>query len=199
MPAPTPLVSNWVDFQGTDDSKADWDDDYSPSAEELATKKLPPPEDCEALCRGYEFDWGWELHKYARLDVPARVKKVLRYTISLGASHASGRDAGCVNWQEEPFGHTPLWWTACHGNWELTKVLLDANADPNIADADGYTPLIVAAQEGHDECVQVLLAYGADACHKMADGDTALDKAEAWGRDDCVDVLKEYFESLETK
>jgi len=196
MPQPTNVSTNWLDYLPTQGDDADWDDDYSPSAEELESKKLPSPEECEEICTNYEFDWGWELHKYARLNRPIRVRKVLRYTITLGASKASGKDAGCLNWQEEPFGHTALWWTASHGNWELMKELLDVGADPSIADADGYTPLIVAAQEGHDECVQILLAYGVDVNHKMADGDTALDKAEAFSREDCVTVLKEHLEGL---
>ena len=190
MPKPTEVNMNWYDYLPTEGDDADWNDDYSPTAEDLENKELPEADECEAICANYEFDWGWELHKYARLNRPVRVRKVLRYTITLGASKASGKDWGCLNWQEEPFGHTALWWTACHGNWELTKELLDVGCDPNIADADGYTPIIVAAQEGHDECVQILLAYGADANHKMADGDTALDKAEAYDRDDCIDVLK---------
>jgi len=182
-----------------DEESGNWPDDYTPDAESMKGKELPGAEECETICRQYEDDWGWELHKYARLNRAPRVRKVLRYTISLGKSKASGLDYGCLNWQEDPFGHTPLWWTCCHGNWELTKELLDAGADPDIADADGYTPIIVAAQEGNDECVQILLAYGANASHKMADGDTALDKAEAYDRDDAVDVLKEHFQKLAAK
>jgi len=198
MPKPVEISSDWRDYLPTEGDDADWDDDYSPTPEDLAdtTKALPSAEECEHICREFEFDWGWELHKFARLNRPVRVRKVLRYTITLGESKASGLDDGCLNWQEEPFGHTALWWTACHGNWELTKELLDVGCDPNIADADGYTPIIVAAQ-GYDECVQIFLAYGADANHKMCDGDTALDKAEAFDRDDCVAVLKEHFEALE--
>lgn len=182
-------MADWWD-KLPEEAEGSWPDDYTPDADELATRELPPPEQCEAVCRQYEDDWGWELHKYARIDRTPRVRKVLRYTMTLGASSASGKDKGCLNWQEQPFGHTALWWTASNGNWELTRDLLQAGADPDIADADGYTPLIVAAQEGHDECVRVLLAFGADASHQMKDGDTALEKAEAFDRDDVIDVLR---------
>ena len=192
MPKPVEVSSNWTDYLPVEGDDADWQDDYSFTAEEVGGPdgRMPSAEECEEICRNYEFDWGWELHKYARLNRPVRVRKVLRYTIQLGESKANGKGDGCLNWQEEPFGHTALWWTACHGNWELTRDLLDAGADPGIPDADGYTPAIVAAQEGHDECLQILLANGADAAHKMNDGDTALDKAEAYDRDDCIEVLK---------
>jgi ankyrin repeat protein len=44
---------------------------------------------------------------------------------------------------------------------EAARLLLDAGADPSLADGDGYTPLMAAAQNGHLEVLRLLLARGA--------------------------------------
>lgn len=45
----------------------------------------------------------------------------------------------------------------------ITKMLLDAGANPNYCNMDGYTPIIGFASYGRLEAVKLLLAAGADA------------------------------------
>ena len=64
-------------------------------------------------------DWGWELHKYARLNNVVRVRKTLRYEIHLGSlTHRQVKEV--LNWQDEDFGQCALV-AAMHGNLLLVK------------------------------------------------------------------------------
>jgi ankyrin repeat protein len=53
-------------------------------------------------------------------------------------------------------------------------VLLDAGANPNLANRDGLTPLMYAAGQGRLELVRLLLAHGADVTAKALDGKHGL-------------------------
>ena len=59
-------------------------------------------------------------------------------------------------------GLHPLWFAASGNHSEDVKLLLDAKADPNIADKLGNTPLYRAVSWNHLEAAQVLLAAKAD-------------------------------------
>lgn len=59
-------------------------------------------------------------------------------------------------------GDTFLHVAACDGEFELVKLLLENNADPNAADENGSTPLLEAAYGGFLKIVRLLLASGAD-------------------------------------
>ena len=52
-------------------------------------------------------------------------------------------------------------WDA-HGHLEVTRLLLEANADKDKAMNDGATPLFIASQEGQLEVAQLLLEANAD-------------------------------------
>jgi hypothetical protein len=143
-----------------------------------------------ACVKGFLDDWGWELQKYARLNVASRAFRVLRYEIHFEGFDGYGRQEQVLNWYDSEFGQTALWWSAMHGNGELTSRLLDARADVNLADADGWSPLIVAAFYGHADVVRQLIDAGADATLQVADGDTAHDKAAAWDHTECALLLK---------
>jgi hypothetical protein len=138
----------------------------------------------------YVDDWGWELHKYARLNNAVRVRKALRYEIHLEAFDGSGKAKEVLNWQDEDFGQCALWWLAMHGNLSLINLLINLGCDVNLSDKDGWTPLSVAAFYGHAEVIKALLAAGADPSKEVEDGDTAYDKAVAWDHPEAAALLK---------
>ena len=84
---------------------------------------------------------------------------------------AAGADPNaCVAGQkpsEEVVLTTPLRMAARYGHLEVSRLLVDAGADPSRANSDGATPLMVAAQNGHPEVLRLLLGRGAavDAAH----------------------------------
>ncbi len=78
---------------------------------------------------------------------------------------------------------------ARQGHAALVSILLEAGADPDVADSEGWTPLRASAWGGHASTVQVLLERGAqvDACD--SEGRTAL-RAAAWaGHEEVVRAL----------
>jgi hypothetical protein len=60
----------------------------------------------------------------------------------------------------------------------VLSTLLDAGADPNLADWDGLTPLMEAAQHGRADAVWLLLRHGADPTRLNRSGNTARTLAE---------------------
>jgi len=186
-----------IDYDAPDpDKDPQWPDDYTPEGGRYATKwpedwsKERIAEEAKECVEHYVDDWGWELHKYARLNNEVRVKKTLRYEIHLEAFDGIGKCKEVLNWQDPDFAQTALWWTALHGNLQLAQLLIDAGADVNLADKDGWVPLSVAAFYGHAEVIKALLAAGADATKEVEDGDTAYDKAVAWDHPECAALLK---------
>jgi ankyrin repeat protein len=87
-------------------------------------------------------------------------------------------------------GWVALCAAAQKGRLEAAGLLLDAGADPSLADGDGYTPLMWAAQKGHLEVLWLLLARGAavDAV-RAANGWTAFHYACLFNHADCAETL----------
>lgn len=87
-------------------------------------------------------------------------------------------DAGApVNAQDDN-GDTALILTTANSTAELTQVLLDAGADPLLAnrpERGGHTALHAAAEGCHPAVLRCLLATGMDLNVRNAHGDTALD------------------------
>lgn len=84
------------------------------------------------------------------------------------------RAGAYVNLRDEN-GWTPLIWAARSNHSDVVKVLLEAGADPNIANWNfGDDALGWAAYNGHPTIVQDLLNAGADIGHVDNDGDTAF-------------------------
>ncbi|MEP7311598.1 MAG: ankyrin repeat domain-containing protein [Pseudomonadota bacterium] len=73
-----------------------------------------------------------------------------------------------------PGAKTPLLYVAREGHEQVAKVLLDAGADIEKADADGVTPLLMAILNGNLPLAQTLIARGASV--KVSDwyGQTPL-------------------------
>lgn len=76
----------------------------------------------------------------------------------------------------------------------ILRILLEAGADPDTADATGATAIMLAAESGDADKVLLLLNAGAAARARSADGRTALDRAQA--RNDepgrrCAQILEQ--------
>ena len=96
---------------------------------------------------------------------------------------------------------TPLLYASSYGFYEVSNLLLDYGADPNIPDDWGQTPLMWASYKGHEEIVRLLLESGADPNIKDDDGDNALiiaerkEKEAIYTKEDyqiIIDLLKKY-------
>ena len=73
----------------------------------------------------------------------------------------------------EMIGRTALM-LACEGHLEVVQLLLKANANPNLREAQGITALIIATRQGFSDIVQQLLEYGADPNIGDNNGCTAI-------------------------
>lgn len=61
----------------------------------------------------------------------------------------------------DSFGNTALIAACCRGRPDCVRLLLEAHADPNVANRRGYTPLDTATDFGRAQCVSLLLEHGA--------------------------------------
>jgi ankyrin repeat protein len=89
----------------------------------------------------------------------------------------------------------PIHSAAAHRNGEeslaLARLLLEWDADPNVAQAGGWTPLHQAAAHGRLELAELLLAQGADRDAKSDDDRTPLQMAQAKGHEALESILTE--------
>ena len=74
-------------------------------------------------------------------------------------------------------------------NADITKILLEAGADVNVAQSSGVTPLHSAAHHGNIELLILLLEAGADTTTKTEGGRTAAAIASANGHHDIAKIL----------
>ena len=103
-----------------------------------------------------------------------------------------------------PFkGATPFWLAARAANLDMMQVLLNAGADPFLANAFGTTPLMVASGLGENdarrpgdhrvvETVSLLIELGADVTATTPAGSTALHGAAAMWEDGVIEVLVDH-------
>jgi len=85
---------------------------------------------------------------------------------------------------------TPLHSTAAGRHYEITMLLLERGANPNLRQEGDFVPLHSAAQNGQIEMVKILLQYGADKDLKSLDGKTARDFALEHGHNIIAEVLE---------
>nr|XP_034962778.1 ankyrin repeat and SOCS box protein 2 isoform X1 [Zootoca vivipara]XP_034962787.1 ankyrin repeat and SOCS box protein 2 isoform X1 [Zootoca vivipara] len=84
---------------------------------------------------------------------------------------------------------TALYLATNRGNLECVRLLLQAGAEPDIANKARETPLYKACERRNAEAVQVLLEYNADANHRCNRGWTALHEAVARNDLEIIDLL----------
>ena len=91
---------------------------------------------------------------------------------------------------------TPLHYLAttcgCKHTPRVMTMLLEAGADPKLADDFGNTPLLEASKRGPADDVQQLIEYGADPNQADRDGYTPLMAAANARLPECVSVLLEH-------
>lgn len=85
---------------------------------------------------------------------------------------------------------TPLHSSLAGGDAQITEILLEAGADPNVVQADGYTPLHEAAQNGDQTLARRLVAAGANPAARLDDGSTPAESARKAGHTALADWLE---------
>lgn len=88
-------------------------------------------------------------------------------------------------------GNTLLMLASYNGQLEMSRILLENGADPQIANDMGQIPLAGAAFKGNKEMTKLLLEHGADVNAQMADGKTALMFAAMFDQTEIIDILLE--------
>jgi ankyrin repeat protein len=104
----------------------------------------------------------------AKVDAQTRTGKVPRFR--LPSSNSGSKGAGIVRggWPERgerdptPGAKTPLLYAAREGHLDVAKLLLDAGATLEKADADGVTPLLTAILNGHIPVARYFIERGAN-------------------------------------
>jgi ankyrin repeat protein len=81
----------------------------------------------------------------------------------------------------QPDGVSALMWATYYDQTDIARMLLDAGANPNLANRYGMTPLIQAAFNGNDEIIAMLLAAGADPNARTLEGENAILNASKSG------------------
>lgn len=101
-----------------------------------------------------------------------------------------GEDKSMVD-EQDILGRTALHWAARSGSATVTKLLLDAQANPFALDKDDRSALILAAELRRVEAVKTLLDNRSDPTTRDKDGKSALDLAATEGFDEVVlELLK---------
>ena len=109
-------------------------------------------------------------------------KEVAEYLLKAGAEVNSKSRNG--------FELTALQSAVAMGHLEITQLLLDVGASPNVQDQAGLTPLHVAAQKGDVIITHSLLFGGANLEAVTKENKTALDLANEAGHEDVIELLK---------
>lgn len=92
-------------------------------------------------------------------------------------------------------GNSLLMLASYHGHLELSRVLLEAGADPDQRNDRNQTPLAGVAFKGGIDLAKLLVEYGADPGADQGGGRFPIQFAAMFGNPDIV----EFLESLSTK
>ena len=88
-------------------------------------------------------------------------------------------------------GNTLLMLASYNGQLEMTRVLLENGADPQIANDMGQIPLAGTAFKGNVAMAKLLIEHGADVNARMPDGKTALMFAAMFNQLAIIDLFLE--------
>jgi len=89
------------------------------------------------------------------------------------------------------FNVFPIHSAVAANNINITKMLLDAGAYPNVCQKAGLAPLHTAAQLGNIELIILLLEHGAEVSLRMEGGKLPADLAAEKGYNEIADILRE--------
>jgi len=85
---------------------------------------------------------------------------------------------------------TPLMFAANNGDFKMIKLLLEANADPNLQDFKGRTALFASISARSSECTKYLLGAGTKTTLTTVDENTVLHTAVRSGHPEIVHLIK---------
>jgi uncharacterized protein len=132
-----------------------------------------------ALARAWTKDGFTALHYAAFFDGSAAARLLLE----------CGADATAVALHKQ-LRVQPLHSAAASGEVETVRALLDAGADPNVAQSGGFTALHAAGQAGDEALAELLLERGADRSLATDEDKTAADLAVEAGHQDLAARLE---------
>jgi ankyrin repeat protein len=89
------------------------------------------------------------------------------------------------------FNVFPIHSAVAADNFNITKMLLDAGAYPNVCQKSGVAPLHTAAQLGDIELIILLLEHGAEVSLRMEGGKLPADLAAEKGFKEIAEILSD--------
>ncbi|GGE40703.1 ankyrin repeat protein [Pedobacter psychrotolerans] len=89
------------------------------------------------------------------------------------------------------FNVFPIHSAVASNNLQISKMLLDAGAYPNVCQKAGMAPLHTAAQLGNIELIILLLEHGAEVNLRMEGGKLPADLAAEKGFNEIAEILRE--------
>lgn len=123
-----------------------------------------------------------DVHRACRQGDLERLREVLKHV------------PGEVNQLDKKLGWSPLYRAVICNQYQVAKLLLEHQADPNFLTRLGESPLHQAADSGLEDLTKLLLAHQADPDlpqrgNTYTDGDTPLHRAAEKGRERIVQLL----------
>ena len=110
--------------------------------------------------------------------------------VSIGLMALADDDSVDVN-ARQPDGSTPLLWAVYEDDADRVRRLLDAGADPSLANRYGASPMSMASEVVNTEILRLLLDAGADVDSPNPEGQTALMAVARTGNLDAAQLLLE--------